>query len=393
MMPKVQEKYGPVCRGFIQMFIISMILRQQLRIFHDASLHKSYNVGIVDMMIRRKDQLQVYVMAGMTRLLIFKMMAPRWSKIHHKLMMRMTRRIKSQILMVTIPRLDVVYSPSSFGSGGGAAATPHLNPPNKLYVVVRLDPTEKLKNERLFETSLYTVLQKSSRRRVEFEVTVSENLVEVFLTFEDPKSLDKVKKILKTFEVETIRNKKPFTRKLSVDIVKPKKSDKPLLPDFDTDLLRMLKKRFGKVSVSDQHSSFLDDNFLFMSNLFYISETVFLKTLVNDTRCAKVFRRRGLLGGLRKFEFRVAHPDCPGLPEKCKDMCEDLALSYEHGWEYVCDLDLPEVILRSPEFWDHGFRTESANDKAEEIRFFLRLYDEKRRLHEEMDEKICRFRI
>lgn len=368
-MPKVQKKYLPVCRRFMEMFIISMIFRQQLRRFDGVLLHKSYNVGIMDMMIHRKNQLQVYVMAGITRFLTFKLMGATWSYYHPKLMMR---RIISQNLGVTIPRLDVVYSPSSFISGGGASATPHINPPNKLYVEVRLDPTEKLKCERLFKMSLNKVLQESSRRRVEFEVTVSENLVEVFLTFEDPESLGKVKKILKTFEVDTIRNKKPFTRKLSVDLVKPKKSDKPLLLDFDTELLKKLKKQFGKVSVSDQHSSFLDDNFLIMSNLFLISDTVFLKTLVNDTERAKVFRRRGLFG-LRKFEFRVAHPDCPGLPEKCKNMCEGLTLSYEHGWEYVCDLDLPEVILRGPEFWERGFKTESANDKAEEIGIFLGL--------------------
>ena len=355
-MPKVQKKYSPVCMKFLEMFIISMIFRQQLRRFNGALLHESYNVGIVDMMIHRKNQLQIYVMARMTRFLLFKMMGPRWSIIHHKLMMKMMRSITSQILMATIPRLDVVYSPPFFGSGGGAAATPHLNPPNKLYVEVRLDPTEKLKCERLFKMSLNKVLQESSRRRVEFEVTVSENLVEVFLTFEDPESLDKVKKILKTFEVDTIQNKKPYTRNLSIGIVKPKKSDKPLLPDFDTELLKKLKKQFGKVSVIDKHSSFLDDNFLIMSNLFLITDTVFLKTLVNDTERAKVFRRRGLFG-LRKFEFRVAHPDCPGLPEKCKNMCEGLTLSYEHGWEYVCDLDLPEVILRGPELWVHGFRT------------------------------------
>ncbi len=370
MMPKVQEKYGPVCTRFMEMFIISMIFRQKLRIFHDASLHKSYNVRIVDMMIRRKDQLQVYVMAGITRFLTFKLMGATWSDYHRKLMMRMTRRIISQILVVTIPRLDVVYSPSSFRSGGGASATPHLNPPNRLYVEVRLDPGEKLKNESLFNMSLNKVLQESSRRPVKCEVTVSENLIKVFLTFEDPKSLGKVKNILNTFEVETIRSKKPFTRNLSVDIVKPKKSDKPLLPDFDMGLLRMLKKQFGKVSVSDQHSSFLDENFLFMSNLFYISEKVFLKTLVKDTRCAKVYMRPDPFG-VRMFDFRVAHPDCPGLPEKCKDMCEGLTLSYEHGWEYVCDVDLPEVILRGPEFWERGFKTESANDKEEETRFFL----------------------
>jgi hypothetical protein len=279
-------------------------------------------------------------------------------------MMKMMRRINSRILVVTIPSLDVVYSPSSFGSDGGAAATPHLNPPNRLCAEVKLHPGEKLKSE--FKMSLNKVLEESSRRPVKCEVTVSEDLVKVFLTFEDPKSLGKVKNILKTFEVETILNKKNCMRNLSVTIVRPKKCDKRLLPDFDTDLLKMLKKRFGKVSDSEQYSSFLDDDFLIMSNLFYISDKVYLKTLVNDTRCAKVFRRRGLFG-LHKFEFRVAHPDSPGLPEKCKNMCEGLTPSYEHGWEYVCDLDLPEVILRSPELWEHGFRPESANDEMEEM--------------------------
>ena len=376
IMPNVQKKYGPVCRRLMEMFIISMIFRQQLRIFHDASLHKSYNVGIMDMMIRRKDQLQVYVMAAIARFMIFKLMgATRSRNHHHPLMMRMMRRIISPPLVVMIPRLDVVYSPSFCRSGGGAAATPHLNPPNRLAVEVRLDPGEKLKNERLFNMSLNKVLQESSRRQVDCEVTFSKNLIKVFVTFEDPKSLDKVKNILKTFEVETIRNKKPCTRNLSVKIVQPTKSDKPLLFNFNTELLEKLKKQFGKVSVSDQHPSFLDLNFLLMSGLFLISDAVFLKTLVNKTRRVKVYMRCNTFG-LFEYYFRVAHPDCPGLPEKCKNMCEGLTLSYEHRWEYACDLDLPEVILRSPEFWERGFKTESANDKAEEIGIFRRLYEE-----------------
>ena len=356
IMPKVQKKYSPVCMKFLEMFIISMIFRQQLRRFNGALLHESYDVGIVDMTIHRKNKLQIYVMARMTRFLLFKMMGPRWSIIHHKLMMKMMRSITSQILMATIPRLDVVYSPPFFGSGGGAAATPHLNPPNKLYVEVRLDPGEKLKNEYLFKISLYKVLIKYSKRNVECEFTVSENLVKVFLTFEDPGYLDKVKKILKTFKVDTIQNKKPYTRNLSIGIVKPKKSDKPLLPDFDTELLKKLKKQFGKVSVIDKHSSFLDEDFLRKSNLFLITDNVYLKTLVNDTKRAKVFRKPGLFRAVR-FEFRVAHPDCPGLPEKCKDMCEGLTCTFEHGWEYIDDVDLPEDILNSPELWVHGFRT------------------------------------
>ena len=355
-MPRSYKKYSDVCQRFMKMFIISMIFRQKLRIDFGVLRHKSYNVGINDMRIHRDNHLQVYLMAGITRFLIFKFMGATRSCNHQPLMMRMMRRIISQILVVTIPSLDVVYSPPSFGSGGGAAATPHLNPPNKLYVEVRLDPTEKLKCERLFKMSLNKVLQESSRRRVEFEFTVSENLVKVFLTFEDPGYLDKVKKILKTFEVDTIQNKKPYTRNLSIGIVKPKKSDKPLLPDFDTELLKKLKKQFGKVSVSDKHSSFLDEDFLRKSNLFLITDKVYLNTLVNDTKRAKVFRKPGLFRAVR-FEFRVAHPDCPGLPEKCKDMCEGLTRTFEHGWEYIDDVDLPEDISNSPELWVHGFRT------------------------------------
>ena len=373
-MSKVDEKYLPVCRRFMENFIMYMILRQKFRICDRKNgkkfTHKSYNVGIMDMMIHRKNQLQVYVMAAITRFLTFKLMGATWScNHHHPLIMRKMRQIISRILVVTIPCLDVVYSPSSYRSGGGAAATPHINPPNKLCVEVRLDPSEKLKSEHLFKMSLNKVLHESSRRHFEFEVTVSENYVKVLLTLEDPGSLDKVKKILQTFEVETIRNKKPYTRKLTVILVKPKKSDKPLLLDFDTELLKKLKKQFGKVSVSVRHPSFLDEDFLFMSNLFCIADKVFLKTLVKDTRRAKVYRRHDTFG-LRVFNFRVAHPDCPGLSEKCKNMCETSSLSYEHGWKYICDVDLPKVILDSLELWDHGFKTESPNDKEEETRFF-----------------------
>jgi hypothetical protein len=372
-MPKGGKKYLGVCKIFMEMFIISMIFRQKLHICDGGFAHKSYNVGIMDMMIHQNNRLQVYVMAGIARSLILKLMGGTRSCNHHyQLMMRMMRTIICRILVVTIPCLDVVYSPLSFGSDGGAAATPHIHPPNKLRVEVRLCPDEKLQREDRFKMSLMSKIARVCERNIECEVTVSEKLVTVFLTFEDPRSLDRVKKILKTYQVETIKNGKPNMRKLSVKVVQSKKSDKSLLLDFDPELLKKLKKQFGEVSVSVHHPSFLDENFLVMSGLFYVIDTVSLKTLVKKTRRAKVYRRPDLFG-IRMFDFRVAHPDCPGLPEKCKDMCETLSFSYEYCWKYIGDVDLPEVILCDPEFWKRGFQPIETNDKAEEIGFFLGL--------------------
>lgn len=364
-MPKGDKKYLDVCKRFMEMFIISMIFRQQLRICDRGFAHKSYNVGIMDMMIHQNNRLQVYVMAGIARSLILKLMGATLScNHHHQLMMRTMRTIICRILAVTIPCLDVVYSPLSFGSAGGAAATPHIHPPNKLRVEVRLCPGEKLQRKDQFKMSLMSKVAQVYKRNIECEVNVSEKLVEVFLTFEDPGSLDRVKKILKTSQVETIKNGNPNMRTLSVEVVKPKKSDKSLLLDFDPELLKKLKKQFGKVSDSVHHPSFLDENFLEMSGLFYVIDTVFLKTLVKKTRRAKVYMRPDPFG-VRMFDFRVAHPDCPGLPEKCKDMCETLSFSYEYCWKYIGDVDLPEVILCDPEFWKRGFQPIEKIDSSE----------------------------
>jgi hypothetical protein len=57
----------------------------------------------------------------------------------------------------------------------------------------------------------------------------------------------------------------------------------------------------------------------------------------------------------KKICFRIAHPDCPGLPQKCVDMCNNEDQTHEQGWSYIGDVDIPEEIRSSPECWDHGF--------------------------------------
>jgi hypothetical protein len=352
-------KYSHFCNRFMEMFIISMIFRRKLRIYDGGFAHKSYNVGIMDMMIHRKNKLRVYIMAGITRSLMLRLVGSTWSCNHHQpLMMRMMRIMICRILVVTIPCLEVVYLPRSLGSGG--AAEPHLHLPNELLVEVILSPGEKLKSVERYKDSLMSkVREVISRVNVECEVTVFEKSVKATITLENPEYLDRVKNILKIFQVETTKNGKQHMCKLSVKVVQPKKSDQFMdpslrLPVFDKELLENLLKNFGENSESSIHPSFLDDRFLHMSGLFNLSDIVYLRAPVRNTRRANVYRRLDTLG-LGFHSFRIAHPGCPGLLDKCLDMCRTASPSYEQNWKHVCNVDIPEEILRNSKFWNCGF--------------------------------------
>jgi len=252
-------------------------------------------------------------------------------------------------------------SKSLFSTGGAATTTPHIHPPNKLLVEVKLVQDEVCPVDR-FEMSLMSTVAQVSRGKVDCEVTVSKKSVKAIITFENPEYLDRVKKILKTTsQAETIQNGKQHMRKLSVEVVQPKKSDgyvdpKSTLPEFDPDLLKELKGKFGEPELyTDGHPSFLKASFLQRSGLFNISDIVSLKNQVQPTRRVRVYTRHDTLGA-GSGSYRIAHPDCPGLVEKCLDMCGNKSTQFEYMWKYVCDMDMPETILCSPEFWKHCFR-------------------------------------
>lgn len=360
-MPKGDKKYSDVCKRFMQIFIISMILRRQLRIYDGGFAHKSYNVGIMDMMIHRKNQLRVYIMAGITRSLMLKLVGSTWSCNHHQpLMMRMMRIMICRILVVTIPCLEVVYLPRSLGSGG--AAEPHLHLPNELLVEVILSPGEKLKSVERYKDSLMSkVTEVISRGNVECELTVFEKSVKATITLENPEYLDRVKNILKIFQVDTTKNGKQHMCKLSVKVVQPKKSDKFMdpslrLPDFDPKPLENYEKHmptcgFMSREPSTKHPAFMDTRFLDMSGYFStFGGGVYLKTPVKHTRRANVYERRDTLGSGCP-SLRIAHPDCPGLLEKCLDMCGTANPSFEQHWKPNGYVDIPEEILSNPNFW------------------------------------------
>jgi len=418
IMPKGCERYSGVCVRFLKMYTIYMMMvgRKRLHIYDDGELcHKSYNVGIKNMMIHRKIQLLLSTMAGFTRLLVSKFVGSTHSCNHHQplmmmmiagphrthkiqhqtLMMRMMQMIICQVLVVTIPCLclDVVYSHSSLGSGGGKPVTCHIHKPNKLSVKIRLGPGERLRRHNMFEDDLmFAVLRlQPTRAKVDCELDISGNLVKATLTFTDPENLHRVKKVLKTLPVVVMtKNWKACKRYLSVEVVQPKKSEKTPLLDFDMELLEKLKEKFGKKStvgggpLSHGHPSFMDQTFLKNSGLFDITSDheVVLKTTVKNMRLAIVYSRRNDFYSKSKT-YRIAHPDCPDLPKKCKDMCNVMCwdsledespdespdesqhmtlrcsyekISYEHYWKPRCHVKIPKCILDTPEFWESGFK-------------------------------------
>jgi hypothetical protein len=269
---------------------------------------------------------------------------------------------------------------SSFVSGGSAAAStakPFIRSPNQICVSVAVNPkakeTLKRNTKELFEDFLLLQVGCGSEPGpVTCEITVfSEKLVEAILTLEKPESLDKVKNYLKTkFQVEIIQNKKEQMRKpSSVVVVQPKKGDKyvdpkSLLPDFDPEILEARKKSFGAGITYKEgvYSSFLRMDFLTCSGLFGSPYGIpYLKPPygpVKDTRRVMVYSQKDTLG-TGQDNMRIAHPDCPGITEKCLNMCKrwtsDLPTQpYEHGYVCMGMMDMPVVFLNTREFWLQG---------------------------------------
>jgi hypothetical protein len=249
-------------------------------------------------------------------------------------------------------------SKSSGGAAASSADTPHLHRPNKLLVEVFFvkgqDPLSEEKLMLLLEPKVSGV----SRGDIKYEFTHSKKSIKVTIIFENHEYLERVKNILKTtFQTE-------LKRKISVEVVQPKKSDdyvdpRSLLPDFDPKLIENYVKHMptcglGSVEPSTKHPAFMEDRFLYMSGCFRISDRVYLKTPVRNTRRANVYERRDTLGACSP-SLRIAHPDCPGLLEKCLDMCGTANSSFEQHWKPHGYVDIPEEILRNPICWSCNF--------------------------------------
>jgi len=146
--------------------------------------------------------------------------------------------------------------------------------------------------------------------------------------------------------------------------VQPKKSDdyvdpRSLLPDFNPKLLENYVKNIptcelGSVEPSTKHPAFMTERFLYGSGYFNRLGEICLDTPVKNTRRANMYKRRDTLGS-GCSSIRIAHPDCPGLLEKCIDMCGTANPSFEQHWKPHGYVDIPEEILRNPICWSCNF--------------------------------------
>jgi hypothetical protein len=330
----------------MKMLIISMIFHQQLRICDGKLSHKSDNVVMMSTMLYRTYQLRVYVMAGITRSLIFKLMGTiRSCNHHHPLMMRMMRMIICRISTVTISCLEVVHSHPSLEYGG--AATAHMPKSTQLLCSIRVLPGEKV-------SSMEVPLRIKVPNAISCEDNVvSGNTVGAVVSFRTPEEAEKAKNLLKTCEIIVTKNGKESKRNPSVEIVKPKMSESNSalpLPEFYVWRLYGLISQDIPMRPEHDHSTWLRKSIIF-SGIFRVSGGgIFLDKQVSNTRPARCYTRPS-----DTSDYRIAHPDHIGMGNKCIEMCTKNGSSFEYGWTFIGEVDIPEPILQCPKFW-HGGR-------------------------------------
>ena len=351
---KVEKKrllYLHMCNRFMKMFIISMIFGKQLRICDGKLFHKSDNVVMMSTMIYRKYQLQVYVMAGMARSLMLRLMGTTRACNHHShhphhppLMMRMMNMIIRRISTVTISCLDVVHSHPSLEYGG--AATAHMPKSTQFLCSIRVLPGEKV-------SSMEVPLRIKVPDAISFgDNVVSGNTVGAVVSFRTPEDAEKAKNLLKTCEIVVTDTKgKECKRNPCVEIVKQKRSDpKSDLPEFNVWRLDGLISQ-GIPMRPEHEPTWLRDSVIF-SGIFRVSGGgIFLDKPVSNTRPAKCYTRPSCTS-----DYRIAHPDHIGIRNKCTEMCTKNGSSFEYGWTFICEVDIPVPILQCPKFW-HGGRS------------------------------------
>ena len=249
-------------------------------------------------------------------------------------------------------------------SGGGAAAaahTPHIHQPNKLLVIVSPSKGAKPLYLEGFKASLQDEVSKHARNPIyEYDC---KNPLQVTITIEIKPELDRVKNILKTIYDTYL---KTLNHRIKIEVVQPKKSDKyvdpkSLLPDFDpTSLNRWLGQTFPGIPLnsfftSKKNLSFMNTDFLKMTTYFERADTISLRTQVKNTRTAKVYKLICMIIWTKTTSWRIAHPDCEGLPDKCLDMCQKRYPTFEQNWRYIGDVQVPEEILNCSACWETGF--------------------------------------
>lgn len=119
----------------------------------------------------------------------------------------------------------------------------------------------------------------------------------------------------------------------------------PPLPEFNVSVLTFARPTIPD-RLRDHPPAWLLDQVIFCPELFRVSGGgISLIEPFANTRPARCYKRPS-----DTADYRIAHPDHPGIVKKCVDMCSK-GSGFEHGWTCFCTVEIPVSILENPEFW------------------------------------------
>jgi hypothetical protein len=241
---------------------------------------------------------------------------------------------------------QVIMSKNSFSAAGGdSAASLHRHKSTELCCSVTLGPGETISSESALESPLLA----KALNAIASVVTIREQYAEVVLIFKNSEDAAKAKNPLKTCEIVVKgANKRDYKRKFTVEVLQPKKSEvvvQPVLPRFDISRLPYVSPY--TLDEGPPILSWLDNKVLFCGIFNVSGGGIFLVEPVSDSRRAMCYTKE-----LATTHYRIAHPDYPKTIAKCHEMCKKLNGTYEYGWTFLCQLNIPVPILEKSDYWD-----------------------------------------
>ena len=184
------------------------------------------------------------------------------------------------------------------------------------------------------------------------EVTISVKSAVAVLSFANSADAAQAKNPLKTCEiVVTGANKKDYKRKVTVEVVQPKKSEivvQPVLPRFDISKLPYVPPyTLDPLDQARPILSWLVRDVIYIGGIFIVSGGgISLAEPVSDSRRARCYKRPS-----DTSDYRIVHPDYPENVAKCVEMCKKNMATFEYGWTFLCEVDIPVPILENSDLW------------------------------------------
>lgn len=234
-------------------------------------------------------------------------------------------------------------------ASGGSAPTLHMHKSTELSCFVKLGPGETVSSA----SALKLPLLNKAPKATSCVVTIRERCAEALLIFMNSGDAAQAKNPLKTCEIiVTGANKKDYRRKVTVEVVQPKKSEvvvQPVLPRFDISRLPYVPPyTLDPLDKGPPILSWLDNTVLYYGGIFIVSGgSISLAEPVSDSRRAMCYTK-----SLATTDYRIAHPDYPKNIAKCVEMCKKNMATFEYGWTYLCEVKIPVPILENPNYWD-----------------------------------------